>query len=59
VLASERSRTGSVEGKKETIFFLTRLSYVYIRDMSTSVTKGRHAFPLHISDYSSKGDARY
>jgi hypothetical protein len=29
-----------VEGKKETIFFLAHLSYVYIRDTPASVKKG-------------------
>jgi hypothetical protein len=56
VPASPRSRTGSVEGKKETIYFSACLSYVNIRDASTSLTKGRRVFMLLVSDYASKGD---
>jgi hypothetical protein len=52
---SPRSGTGSVEGKKQMIYFSTCLSYVNIRDVSASLTKGRRVFLLRVSDYASKG----
>jgi hypothetical protein len=44
-----------VEGKKETIYFLARLSEISIRDTSASLTKGICVFLLCVSDYASKG----
>jgi hypothetical protein len=37
------------------ICFLAHLSLFNIQDVPTSVTKGRHALVLYVSDYASKG----
>jgi hypothetical protein len=44
-----------VEGKKEMLCFLVRLSIFNIRDAPAFMTKGRHMFVWHISDYARKG----